>query len=184
MPYLGTVQEDGTINRNFVANGSGGVIFAATKRAAEAWEFMKWWTSEETQVEYTYTLRSTYGDTYFWLPSNVNALEQAPIDQEDKEIILDMVRELRDVPRTPGQYLLERSISDIWNAMVFDGTSAQVAADEKVIAINREIRKKMQELGYYDGNGNRLKEYVIRDVDWIQEQMDRAKEGGEQAWSR
>ena len=183
-PYLGTVQEDGTINRNFVANGSGGVIFAATKRAAEAWEFMKWWTSEETQVEYTYTLRSTYGDTYFWLPSNVNALEQAPIDQEDKEIILDMVRELRDVPRTPGQYLLERSISDIWNAMVFDGTSAQVAADEKVIAINREIRKKMQELGYYDGNGNRLKEYVIRDVDWIQEQMDRAKEGGEQAWSR
>lgn len=166
-PYLGTVQEDGSINRNFVANGSGGVIFGETDMADEAWEFLKWWTSEETQVEYTYTLRSTYGDTYFWLPSNVAALEQAPIGQEDKEIILDMVRELRDVPRTPGQYLLERSISDIWNAMVFDGTSAQVAADEKVIAINREIRKKMQELGYYDESGNPLKDYVIRDVDWI-----------------
>lgn len=92
---------------------------------------------------------------------------------------MDMVRSLRDVPRTPGQYLLERSISDIWNAMVFDGTSAQVAADEKVIAINREIRKKMQELGYYDESGNRLKDYVIRDVDWIQEQMDRARTGGD-----
>lgn len=183
-PYLGTVQEDGSINRNFVANGSGGVIFADTEKADRAWEFLKWWTDEETQVEYTYTLRSTYGDTYFWLPSNVAALEQAPIGQEDKEIILDMVRELRDVPRTPGQYLLERSISDIWNAMVFDGTSAQVAADEKVIAINREIRKKMQELGFYDESGNRLKNYVIRDVDWIQEQMDRAKKGGEQACSR
>ena len=68
--------------------------------------------------------------------------------------------------------------------MVFDGTSAQVAADEKVIAINREIRKKMQELGYYDESGNPLKDYVIRDVDWIQEQMDRAKEGGEQACSQ
>lgn len=180
-PYLGTVQEDGSINRNFVANGSGGVIFADTAKADEAWEFMKWWTSEETQVEYTYTLRSTYGDTYFWLPSNLEALEQAPIDQEDKEIILDMVQQLRDVPRTPGQYLLERSISDIWNAMVFDGTSAQVAADEKVIAINREIRKKMQELGYYDEYGNCLKDYVIRDVEWIQEQMDRAQTGGGQA---
>ena len=178
-PYLGTVQEDGSIDRSFVANGSGGVILADTQMAQEAWEFMKWWTSEETQVEYTYTLRSTYGDTYFWLPSNVAALEQAPMGQEDKAIILDMVHELRDVPRTPGQYLLERSISDIWNAMVFDGTSAQVAADEKVIAINREIRKKMQELGYYDEAGNRLKSYVIRDVDWIQEQMDRAKEGGD-----
>lgn len=183
-PYLGTVQEDGSIDRSFVANGSGGVIFAGTRKPDQAWEFMKWWTSEEAQVEYTYTLRSTYGDTYFWLPSNVDALKQAPLGQEDKAVILDMVQELRDVPRTPGQYLLERSISDIWNAMVFDGTSAQVAADEKVIAINREIRKKMQELGYYDESGNRLKDYVIRDVDWIQEQMDRAKKGGEQACSQ
>ncbi len=183
-PYLGTVQEDGSINRNFVANGSGGVIFADTAMPDEAWEFMKWWTSTETQVEYTYTLRSTYGDTYFWLPSNVEALEQAPIDQEDKQIILEMVQQLRDVSRTPGQYLLERSISDIWNAMVFDGTSAQVAADEKVIAINREITKKMKELGYYDENGNCLKEYVIRDIDWIQQQMDSAKRGGDQACAR
>ena len=177
--YLGTEQEDGSINRNFVANGSGGVIFAETEMPDEAWEFMKWWTSTETQVEYTYTLRSTYGDTYFWLPSNVNALEQAPLDQEDKEVVLEMVQYLRDVPRTPGQYLLERSISDIWNATVFDGTSAQVAADEKVIAINREIRKKMQELGFYDDEGNALRTYVIRDVDWIQEQMDRAGKEGE-----
>lgn len=178
-PYLGTVQEDGTVNRNFIANGTGGVIFADTQMPAEAWEFMKWWTDTETQVEYTYTLRSTYGDTYFWLPSNVEALEQAPINQEDKEVILEMVQWLRDVPRTPGQYLLERSISDIWNTMVFDGTSAQVAADEKVIAINREIKKKMKELGFYDDEGNMIKSYVIRDADWIQEQMDKAKKGGE-----
>ena len=63
--------------------------------------------------------------------------------------------------------------------MVFDGTSAQVAADEKVIAINREIKKKMQELGFYDEEGNMLKPYVIRDVDWIREQMDKAVRGGE-----
>lgn len=113
----------------------------------------------------------------FGCASNVEALEQAPIDQEDKEVILDMVRWLRDVPRTPGQYLLERSISDIWNTMVFDGTSAQVAADEKVIAINREIKKKMQELGFYDDEGNMIKSYIIRDAEWIQEQMDNAKKG-------
>ena len=178
-PYLGTVKEDGSVCRWYVANGTGAVIFNDTEHAEEAWEFLKWWTRTDTQVEYTYTLRSTYGDTYFWLPSNLDALEQAPIDQEDKEVIMDMVEWVRDVPRTPGQYLLERSISDIWNAMVLDGTSAQVAADEKCIDINREIRKKMQELGFYDEAGNLLKPYVIRDVDWIQEQMDAAREEGE-----
>ena len=177
-PYLGTEQEDGSIDRWYVANGTGGVIFADTQKADDAWTFLKWWTDTETQVEYTYTLRSTYGDTYFWLPSNLEALKQAPIDQEDKDIVMESVTWIRDVPRTPGQYLVERSISDIWNAMVLDGTSAQVAADEKVIAINREIRKKMQELGYYDQEGNLIKSYVIRDVDWIKQQMEKAgKEG-------
>lgn len=172
--YPGTVLEDGTISRWYVANGTGGVIFNATKKADEAWKFLKWWTSHDVQVEYTYTLQSTYGDTYFWLPSNLDAMEDAPIDQEDKKVILDMVPWTRDVIRTPGQYLVERSISDIWNTMVFDGTSAQVAADEKVIDINREIRKKMTELGYYDEDGNLLKKYVVRDIDWIQEQMNNA----------
>ena len=177
-PYLGTVQEDGSIDRWYVANGTGGAIFADTDKAEEAWEFLKWWTREDIQVEYTYTLRSTYGDTYFWLPSNLEALQQAPIDQEDKAVIMDMVKWLRDVPRTPGQYLLERSISDIWNAMVLDGSSAQVVADEKSIDINREIAKKMKEMGFYDEEGNLLKTYIIRDVDWIQAQMDKAgKEG-------
>lgn len=178
-PFLGTLQEDGTIDRSFVAASTGGVIFKDTNKADEAWEFLKWWTETETQVEYTYTIRSTYGDTYVWFSSNLEALQQAPLAQEDKQIILEMADWIRDVPRTPGQYLLERSISDIWNTMVNDGTSAQVAADEKAIDVNREIRKMMQELGYFDEDGNQLKSYVIRDVDWIQEQKDAAlaKEG-------
>ena len=160
-----------------MANGTGGIIFEATDKAESAWEFLKWWTDHDTQVTYTYTLSSTYGKEFFWLPSNLSALSDAPIDQADKEVIMEQVKWLRDVPRTPGQYLLERSISDIWNTMVLDGTSAQVAVDEKVIAINREIKKKMTELNYYDEDGNLLTPYVLRDIDWIQEMMERGKEG-------
>ncbi len=52
-----------------------------------------------------------------------------------------------------------------------------MAVDEKVIAINREIKKKMTELNYYDEDGNLLMPYVLRDIDWIQEMMERGKEG-------
>jgi len=170
--YPGTQQEDGSICRYYVANGTGGVIFKDTNQAEDAWEFLKWWTDHSTQVTYTYTLRSTYGKQFFWMPSNLEALEDAPIDQADKDIILEQVQWLRDVTRTPGQYLVERSISDIWNTMVLDGTSAQVAVDEKTIDINREIKKKMTELGYYNESGDLVEPFVLRDIDWIKEQME------------
>lgn len=172
--YPGTVQEDGSVCRYYVANGTGGVIFKDTDQTEDAWEFLKWWTDHDTQVNYTYTLRSTYGKQFFWMPSNLEALSDAPIDQADKDIILEQVQWLRDVTRTPGQYLVERSISDIWNTMVLDGTSAQVAVDEKTIDINREIKKKMTELGFYDEAGNLIQPFVIRDIDWIKEQMSKA----------
>ena len=144
--YPGTMQEDGSVSRYYVANGTGGIIFGDTNKSEEAWEFLKWWTEHDTQVTYTYTLRSTYGKQFFWIPSNVEALADAPIDQADKQIILEQVKWLRDVPRTPGQYLVERSLSDI----------------------------------FYDENGTLLKPFVIRDIDWIKEQMERGrKEAGE-----
>ena len=176
--YPGTVQEDGSVSRWYIGNGTSGVIFKDSDRIEDSWKFLKWWTDYETQVNYTYTLRSTYGKTFLWLPSNMEALADGPIEQEDKQVILEQVKWLRDVPRTPGQYLLERNLSDIWNAMVKDGTSAQVAIDEKVIGINREIKRKMKELGYYDEKGNLLKPYVLRDVDWIVEHTEQAKGEG------
>lgn len=177
--YPGTVQEDGSISRWYIANGTNGVIFDTTRKADESWEFLKWWTSHDTQVSYAHTLQSTYGETFVWLSANLDAIADSTFDQKDKMVIAEQVKWIRDVPRTPGQYLLERSISDIWNTMVSDGKPAQVAVDEKVIAINREIKKKMNELGFYDDDGNVIKSYVIRDIDWIEEQIKSAKKGGE-----
>ena len=174
--YPGTEQADGSVLRWYIANGTGGVIFKDSKKIEDAWTFLKWWTDYKTQIDYTYTLRSTYGKSFVWLSSNVAAVADSPFDQEDKQVILEQIKWLRDVPRSPGQYMLERSLSDIWNSMVNDGVSAQVAIDEKVIEINREIKKKMKELGYYDEEGNLLKSYEIRDVDWIIEQTEKAKQ--------
>lgn len=170
-PYPGTPQADGSVSRWFVANGQGGIVFRDTGKPDEAWAFLKWWLSRETQVTYSFLLKSTYGSAFLWLPSNLEALSDAPIARADLNVILDSTVWLRDVPRTPGQYLLERSLSDIWNAMVTRGVSAQVAVDEKAVLINREIRKKMAELGFYNQAGEMVRPYVIRDIDWVRQQM-------------
>lgn len=173
--YLGTEQEDGVINRTFVANGTGGVIFKDSKKKDVSWEFLKWWTSKDVQTEYTYTLRSSYGKTFFWLSANRAALENNPMDEADKKIITEQIEWVTDVTRTPGQYLLERTISNIWTTMVFDGTSAQVATDEAKNDVNKEIVRKMQELGYYDENEKMVKDFKLQGYDWIKQNQENAK---------
>ncbi len=187
-PYIGTEQADGSINRTFVANGQGAVMFkekgqdpksAPTDKQKDAWEFLKWWTSQEVQTNYAYTLRSTYGKNYFWLSANLEALKDVPMDEGDKQIVLEQVNYVTDVSRTPGQYLLERTISNIWTTMVFDGTPAQVAVDEAKLEVNREIQRKMTELGFFDADGEQIKDYVIRGKDWIEQKQNEARgEGG------
>jgi ABC-type glycerol-3-phosphate transport system substrate-binding protein len=170
-PYPGTVQDDGTINRSYIANGSSGLIMETTDKPAESWKFLSWWMSTNIQAEFANTLQSTYGPEYVWLSGNLKAVESSPIEKDDLDIILEQVKWLVDVPRTPGQYMLERGLSDIWNTAVFDNTPTGVAIDKQIITINREIKRKMVEFGYIDTNGKVLEPYTIRDVEWVKSKM-------------
>jgi ABC-type glycerol-3-phosphate transport system substrate-binding protein len=166
--YPGTVDPvTGTINRSYVGNGTSGIIFNDSDKVDDVWTFFKWWQSEETQTDFAYDLYTIYGPLYLWLPANKNAIDNLPIDDEDKEVIKRQIEWLRDVPRTPGQYMVERGLSDIWNEMVFDGYSARYAIDRQVLVMNREIRLKMAEFGYLDIQGNILKEYSVKDYDYF-----------------
>jgi len=178
-PFPGTLQSDGSVSRWFIGNGTGSVIFENTKQAENCWKFLKWFISEETQVNFAFSLYSNYRILH--MSSNVNALRNLPIEDKDLRVVLDSIKWLRDVPRTPGQYLLERSLSDIWITMVFDGTPARIAIDEKVIDIQREFRKKMTEFGFLNTQGELLKPYVVHEIGWILERIDNAREGRQYA---
>ena len=174
-PYPGTVNEQGEVVRWDIVNGTSGMIFANTDKPQQSWDFMKWWMSTETQTAFSYNLQSTYGPEYVWLSANLEAVANSPIEYEDKLVILEQSKWLNDVPRTPGQYMLERGMSDIWNTTVFDGTPVRIAIDRQKQTIDREIRRKMVEFGFLDRNGNVLRPYVVYDVDWIREQIENAK---------
>jgi ABC-type glycerol-3-phosphate transport system substrate-binding protein len=169
-PPPGIPQEDGGVSRWYIANGRASVMFEASDKKEACWEFLKWWTGEDIQGEYAFSLLSQYG--YVFLPANLNALENAALPDEDKAVIQESLRWLRDVPRSPGQYMLERSLSDIWNTIVFDGTPAQVAIDLQIISIQREFRRKMTEFGYADAQGRPTRPYAVREMDWVLEQLE------------
>lgn len=175
-PYP-SITKNGSTNRYYMANGTAGMILGDTKKANESWRFLKWWLSEDIQTQFSFNIQSTYGPTYTWLSGNVNAFKNSPLPKKDREIIFEQTKWLIDAPRTPGQYMLERSLSDIWNSVVFQGKSTGVAVDNYKILIDREIKKKMIEFGYINSNGDLLKEYKVPNIEWIQAEMLKATGG-------
>lgn len=175
-PYPGKMNEHGEVARWDIVNGTAAMIFNSTDKPNESWEFLKWWMETETQTSYAFNLKSTFGPEFVWLSANLDAVANTPIPFEDRQVILEQARWLNDVPRTPGQYMLERGLSDIWNTVVFDGTPVRIAIDRQKQRIDREIRRRMIEFGFLNPDGTEIRPYVIYDIEWIKQQIANARE--------
>ena len=57
----------------------------------------------------------------------------------------------------PGDYVLERELSNAWNKVVFNGVHPRIAIDDAKLIIDMELERKLQEFGYVDVNGNMIK---------------------------
>jgi ABC-type glycerol-3-phosphate transport system substrate-binding protein len=141
-------------------------MFAKTKRPEDSWKFMKWWMSTETQVDFQQQLILNYGLEYLWSSANLEAFQYLPIPDEHKAVILEQWKWLQEPVKLPGSYMQERELSDAWNRIVFDGVNPRVAIDKAVVTINREITRKMVELGFLQ-DGKKVKEFRIPTIDTV-----------------
>ena len=163
----GVEQEDGTINRTQTADNKTCVIFEKSNRQAEAWDFIKWWLSTDIQSRFASGIQATYGETFLWNTANIEAFKTLALPEKDKEVILKQWEYLYIVPQTPATYMIERGISNAWNACVFNNKSVRAAVTDYTLEINREITRKMIEFKYLDKDGNKLKEYKIPSLEEI-----------------
>lgn len=157
----GTRQEDGSILRYQPAASTTSMIFKNTTRPDEAWNFLKWWLSTETQVKYAYMMQGTYGTEYRWNTANLNAFAQMSYTQEDKATILEQWESQKEITYHPANYMIERETSDIWNGVVVDNESMVEEIDRAVLVTNRELIRKLQEFGFCDKDGNMIKNYSM-----------------------
>lgn len=161
----GTQQEDGTICRYWSADATSAMIFSNTQKKDEAYAFLKWWLSSETQLEYANDLQMKYGSDYIWNTANHVALAGMSYPLAHKKIILEQWSWQKETPRHPASYILEREVSNAWIAIVTEGDPFQARIDEATLASNREIMRKLTEFGYFDEAGNKLKDYKIHLID-------------------
>jgi ABC-type glycerol-3-phosphate transport system substrate-binding protein len=146
-PIPGKPMPDGTINRATGGSGDAVVIFKQSEHPQEAWEFVKWWTSTETQSRYAIELEALLGVEARWNTANVEALQEMAWPRHDIEAIREQWRWFQQRPVVLGGYFTPRHVDNAWNRVVLQGWNSREALDEAVRQINRELRKKQEEFG-------------------------------------
>jgi ABC-type glycerol-3-phosphate transport system substrate-binding protein len=172
--YPATVLKDGTQNRYATGSAQACIMFASTNKAKEGWEFLKWWMSTSTQVDFEQQLILNYGSDYLWYSANLEAFKALPIPEADREVILAQWQWLQEPAKIPGSYMEEREISNAWNSIVFNGVNPRIAIDSSIITINREITRKLEEFGYIK-NGVKVKDYKVPTLDLVKGWMANGK---------
>ena len=149
----GIKNENDVTERWSASYGKCSVIFSNSKHKSEAWEFIKWWNDTQTQIEYTKNIKTTLGERYLVVPANLKALKESVWDDEIKDTIISQAKWSMVPAVTPGSYIVEREISQIWNKVVIDKMPLRQAISESVPKINRELVRKLDEFGYIDSSG-------------------------------
>ena len=114
----GTKRADGTISHAVAGGGTACSILNASKNPENAWEFIKWWTSADTQLNYSNNIESILGPTGRVALSNVEAIKGLAWEEDSLESLLTAWEEVEEIPEYPGSYYVARSIYQaFWNVV-------------------------------------------------------------------
>lgn len=117
-PIPGTELEDGSINASSAGAGSACAILKGTSNSEGAWEFLKWWTSAETQLSYSNEVEAILGSTGRVAVANVDAFKEMDWDSDMLGPILEAWSQVREIPEYPGSYYVSRSLyQSFWNVV-------------------------------------------------------------------
>ena len=147
-PVPGTRQADGTVSHAVGTTAStANIILAQSDKQDAAWEFLKWWTSEEIQTRYGRELEAILGTGARWNTANVASFYDLPWDARHATIIKAQMDAAQEQLIVPGGYFTGRHIINAWNRVVINNENARDSLEEAVEDINKELSNKRHEFG-------------------------------------
>ena len=145
----GMVQEDGSVDHSVACTGLASMIMADTDYPEESWEFVKWWSSAETQTAYGREMESLMGSAARVPTANYEAFTNMSWPVSDFRALQESMECVRGIPQVPGGYYSWRNVNNAFYTVVTETDTASPREElmDKVIYINAEIDYKRAELG-------------------------------------
>lgn len=147
----GTIKEDGSVDYSVSSTGSAVIMMKQSDDYESSWEFMKWWVSTDTQVQYGREMEALMGAAARYPSANIEAFERLPWPTEDREVLEKQFEWMKGVPQVPGGYYSWRNVDNAYYRVVTATGSKKMmpreALTEYVRYINDEITFKREEFG-------------------------------------
>jgi ABC-type glycerol-3-phosphate transport system substrate-binding protein len=149
VPGLERVDENGNtyIDRSVAASGASCIMLQKSTKKEKAWEFMKWWTSTETQSRYAVEIESIIGTASRYPSANMEVMYLQPWSAEEARILNEQRYWAKGIPEVPGGYFTTRHMENAFKRVVNDVYDARETLLDYLDDINAELTNKRKEMG-------------------------------------
>lgn len=138
----GTVQSDGSVNNQVPSSGTAAVMLSTTSNPDDCWEFLKWWGSSETQLQYAKELESLLGIAGRYTPANVETMQGMSWSTEELNSITAQWEQARGIPEVPGGYFTSRHLDNAFRRVVNQNEEPRETLLDYVLYIDNELESK------------------------------------------
>ena len=145
--FPGTVQPDGSIDHSVHCGGVCCMMIATDDVNVKnnSWEFLKWWTSTETQVRFGREIESVLGSSARYTTANTEALKQLAWSADQLEVLEDQMAQTVGFREIAGGYSTTRHMTNAIRRVINNKEDARETLLTYARTINEEIRVKRRE---------------------------------------
>jgi ABC-type glycerol-3-phosphate transport system substrate-binding protein len=149
MPGLKRLDENGEeyIDRSVPTGTLASMILSSSKNQEQAWEFLKWWISSDTQLRFGRELESLMGGAARYPTANYEAFRRLPWSSEQMAVLDEQRAWSVGTPEVPGGYFVTRHITNAIRRILNEGQDTRETLLDYTLIINDELTKKRKEFG-------------------------------------
>ncbi len=145
IPVIGMEDENGNINNTAISTVTAVIMMAGCEKQENAWKFMDWYTTAETQSSYANEKVAIVGQGAMFATANKEAIASLPWSTQDLENIMTQYNNLATIPEMPGGYIITRYVEFAFLDALNNNADPVESMLDYIDDINKEITRKRKE---------------------------------------
>ena len=130
-------------------SGTGTMILKNSQHKNAAWKFLKWWTDDATQAEYSNEMEAVVGAAAKQATANKAVLKNLGWSGSEYRILQTQLAASQGTPEIPGGYYIGRYFGFAFNSVYNNAVQSDRAMLKYTKTINEELARKRLEFEKY-----------------------------------